>query len=347
MENDLNRPQNLIKEVNKIARQTKIVAGLFIFIVFIVLMQALGFNTNIFKTKLAADKKQDSLATNSVNLIKDFKMAPYPDSEEGKMAAYGEKLIKETPKYLGPNNKHGEVFSGNNLACGSCHLNGGTKEYAAPYIGLSALFPIYSGREGKVATIEERINGCFERSMNGKKLPSESKEMVAIVSYIKHLSKDVKVGGRIEGQGFVKLETPDRKADLQHGESVFKTQCVSCHQANGLGLPKKADEPEEGYLYPPLWGSDSFNDGAGMGRMLTAAKFIKGNMPLGASADAPILSDEEAYDVAAFINSFERPSKANKENDYPDLSKKPKDSPYPPFADKIPEEQHKYGPFNF
>ncbi|MGB7526738.1 c-type cytochrome [Sphingobacterium cellulitidis] len=347
MENNLNQSKNLLKEVNKIAKQTKIVAALFVFIVALIILQALGVNTKIFHVKADENNTENKADSNSLIHIKDFKVAPFPDTEEGKMAALGEKLIIETPKYLGPNNKHGAVFTGNNLACGSCHLNGGTKEYAAPYIGLSALFPIYSGREGKVATLEERINGCFERSMNGKKLPFESTEMIAIVSYIKHLSKDVKVGGRIEGQGFVELKAPDRRADLQHGESVFKTQCVSCHQPNGLGLPKKADAPDEGYMYPPLWGSDSFNDGAGMGRMLTAAKFIKGNMPLGASAESPILSDEEAYDVAAYINSFERPSKVNKEKDYPDLSKKPKDSPYPPFADNIPEEQHKYGPFNF
>ncbi len=347
MENNLNQSQLLIKEVNQIAKQSRIVAGIFIFILILVVLQALGINTDFLKKESQVSKTESKATSNSLNHIEDFKMAPYPENEEGKMAAYGEKLIKETYKYLGPNNKIGEVYSGNNLACASCHLNAGTKAYAAPYVGLSAIFPVFSGREGKVATLEERINGCFERSMNGKKLPVESKEMVAIISYIKHLSKDVKVGERIEGQGFVKLEAPSRKADLHNGESVFKTQCVSCHQADGLGLAKKPGSLEEGYLYPPLWGNDSFNDGAGMGRMLTAAKFIKGNMPLGATAEDPILTDEEAYDVAAYINSFERPEKSNKEIDYPDLSKKPKDSPYPPFADNKSQEQHKYGPFNF
>jgi thiosulfate dehydrogenase len=347
MKNNLNQSQNLFKEVNKIAQQTRIVAGLFIFIVLVIVFQALGFNTEILQSPAVSQETEKIVSHNSLRDIKDFKVSPYPETEEGKIAAYGEKLIKETQKYLGPNNKFGEVYSGNNLACTSCHLNGGTKAYAAPYIGLSALFPIYSGREGKVATLEERINGCFERSMNGKKLPVESDEMIAIVSYIKHLSKDVMVGSRIEGQGFVKIDVPNRKADLTHGETVFKSQCVSCHQSDGQGLVKKSGSMEEGYIYPPLWGNDSFNDGAGMGRMLTAAKFIKGNMPLGATSESPILTDEEAYDVAAYINSFERPSKLAKEKDYPDLSKKPKDSPYPPFADNKPQEQHKYGPFNF
>ncbi len=327
--------------MQKLAVQTRIIALLFVVIVLIIVAQTFGLS---WLRPAAADDG----GTKKVQAIpEDFQAAPYPDTEEGKQAAYGEKLIRETAKYLGPGNTFGEVYAGNNLACGSCHLNGGTKPYAAPYIGLTALFPVYSGREGKVASLETRINGCFERSLNGRKLPLDSKEMMAIVSYMKHLSRDVQVGGRIAGQGFVEIAVPERKADLVHGEAVFKKQCISCHQESGQGMLHVAGNKSQGYLYPPLWGEDSYNDGAGMARMLTAAKFIKGNMPLGATAENPLLSDEEAYDVAAYINSFERPQKAGKELDYPDLSKKPKDSAYPPFADTIPAEQHKYGPFNF
>lgn len=346
MENINQNNQNVYKEVKQIAFQTRIVAFVFVIILILILAQVLGVNTHIFAGHLESQKDSTG-QTQGLMDISQFKMAAIPDGAEGEMISYGEKLIRETYKYLGPGNKLGEVYAGNHLACGSCHLDGGTKAYAAPYIGLTALFPIYSGREGRVASLEERINGCFERSMNGKKLPLDSKEMIAILSYMKHLSKDVPVGPRIEGQGFVKLTVPERKADLTHGEQVFKAQCISCHQADGQGLVKTAGNLEDGYVYPPLWGEDSFNDGAGMARMLTAAKFIKGNMPLGASLDNPILTDEEAFDVAAYINSFQRPSKANKELDYPDLSKKPKDSAYPPYADNIPQEQHKYGPFNF
>lgn len=117
-----------------------------------------------------------------------------------------------------------------------------------------------------------------------------------------------------------------------------------CHGQDGQG---QKIEGGKGYTYPPLWGPDSYNDGAGMNRVITAAKFIKGNMPLGATHDSPILTDEEAFDVAAYINSFDRPQKANKEKDYPNLSKKPKDCSYPPYIDNISQEQHKYGPFNF
>lgn len=283
----------------------------------------------------------------NINHVADFAMEDFPDTEEGKAAAYGEKLITETARYLGPGNQSGTVYSGNHLSCSSCHLNGGTKPYAGPYVGLTGVFPIFNARDGKVSTLEERINGCFERSMNGQKLPIDSREMIAIISYMRHLSKNVRIGGRIEGQGFVDFEAPDRKANLHNGEVVFNTHCVTCHQQDGQGQWKDSSQKAEGYVYPPVWGNDSYNDGAGMGRLLTAAKFIKGNMPLGVDPEAPVLSDEEVYDVAAYINSFDRPAKANKEKDYPDLAKKPKDAAYPPFNDDISAEQHKYGPFNF
>ncbi|WP_246163534.1 c-type cytochrome [Sphingobacterium humi] len=348
MENHTNSTHKLLAEVKRLSAMAKVMGLLFVLLILFTFLFPF-INSGFSHAKSANDptKAADSSAASFLQHVDDFTLAPYPDTEEGKMAAYGEQLIKETYKYLGPDNKANAVYTGNRLACGSCHLNAGTKAYAAPYVGLSAVFPIFSGREGKVATLEERINGCFERSMNGKKLPVDSKEMLAMISYIKHISKDVKIGSRIEGQGFVKFKAPDRKADLNQGAIVFRKQCVSCHQENGLGLAKVANNPAEGYVYPPLWGADSFNDGAGMARVLTAAKFIKGNMPLGISPQEPVLSDEEAFDVAAYINSFERPEKPHKDKDYPDLALKPKDAAYPPFADNLSLTQHKYGPFNF
>ena len=78
-----------------------------------------------------------------------------------------------------------------------------------------------------------------------------------------------------------------------------------------------------------------------MHRVLTAARFIKARMPLG-SAD---LTDQEAFDVAAFINSKPRPEMKGLESDYPDRTKKPADTGYGPYADSFPLEQHRFGPF--
>lgn len=298
----------------------------------------------VFPLKHEENKKQtDSLEMRNDSLIthvSQFKEISFKDNPEGEMASYGEKLIKNTYDYF----YDGEVKIGNKLACSSCHLNGGTKAFAAPYVGLTNVFPTYIGRENKVESLEERINGCFERSMNGRAIPENSKEMRAIITYIKNISINTVNKGRLAGQGFIKMDIPNRAADLKHGQLVFENKCTSCHGKDGQGLPQTAGK---GYQYPPLWGKDSYNDGAGMARLLTAARFIKANMPLGATYDAPQLKDDEAYDVAAYINSFDRPQKTNKQLDYPNLSKKPKDSPYPPYADNVSTEQHKLGPFNF
>ncbi|GAA0885501.1 hypothetical protein GCM10009120_41000 [Sphingobacterium siyangense subsp. cladoniae] len=298
----------------------------------------------VFPLKHEENKKQtDSLEMRNDSLIthvSQFKEISFKDNPEGKMASYGEKLIKNTYDYF----YDGEVKIGNKLACSSCHLNGGTKAFAAPYVGLTNVFPTYIGRENKVESLEERINGCFERSMNGRAIPENSKEMRAIITYIKNISINTVNKGRLAGQGFIKMDIPNRAADLKHGQLVFENKCTSCHGKDGQGLAQTAGK---GYQYPPLWGKDSYNDGAGMARLLTAARFIKANMPLGATYDAPQLKDDEAYDVAAYINSFDRPQKTNKQLDYPNLSKKPKDSPYPPYADNVSIEQHKLGPFNF
>jgi len=347
MENqDINH--NLLQEVSRLAAQSRLIGIVFVLVAVLALTALWGKDVvGLSFVRTAGGPPSPEGDGSHIGHVREFRPEDFPDTEEGRLAAFGQKLVTETAKYLGPGNSFGEAFSGNHLSCSSCHLNGGTKPYAAPYIGLSGIYPMFSGRDGRVASLEDRINGCFERSMNGRRMPVDRPEMVAIVSYMKHLSRNVPIGGRIEGQRFTDLKPPDRKADLGKGERVFQAHCVSCHGQDGQGQWNNAGQTSEGYLYPPLWGDDSFNDGAGMGRMITAAKFIKGNMPLGVTAENPILTDEEAYDVAAYINSFGRPAKANKELDYPDLAKKPKDSAYPPFADDISAEQHKYGPFNF
>lgn len=277
--------------------------------------------------------------------VDDYIEMSFDESEEGKLAAFGKKLVTETYAWMGPDTK--ASITGNRLACTSCHLQGGTKSFAAPFVGVAAVFPIYIGRENRVESLEERINGCFERSMNGRAIDINSREMRAIVTYIKFLSKGVPIGSRIQGQGFVKINVPPRAADTKQGEKLYVNICASCHGLDGQGKRGNSDNRNGGYIYPPLWGSDSYNDGAGMARLLTAAKFIKANMPYGVTYDNPTLTDEQAYDIAAFINSHQRPMKANKELDYPDLSKKPVDCPYPPYNDAITEQQHKFGPYDF
>jgi thiosulfate dehydrogenase len=259
---------------------------------------------------------------------------------------YGRKLFDETYSVIGPEVVDKNMrYSGNNLSCQSCHLRGGTQQFAIPMIGIYGVFPLYIGREDEVRTIEERIEGCMERSMNGRAIPIGGKEMKALVSYVQFLSTGVPVGKSLEGRGSPNLPLLARAADPKHGSQVYEKNCSLCHQTNGQGQRKGAPGDATGYVYPPLWGPDSFNDGAGMHRLIASASFIRANMPFGTHFDAPELSVEDAWDVAAYINSQPRPKRANLEADYPNRARKPVDAPFAPFPDKFPLEQHQLGPF--
>ncbi|WP_036155413.1 c-type cytochrome [Maribacter forsetii] len=254
-------------------------------------------------------------------------------------------LIAESSKYMGPNAARAEDrYSGNNLACANCHLQKGAQAGSGSWVGILERFPQFGGRGNKVGTIEDRINGCMERSMNGRMLPADSDKLVAIVAYMDWLSEGLPEDRKAEFKGYPKIKIPDEKVDLAKGKQVYTKECVICHGENGAGVLSLEDN--SGYTYPPLWGEDSYNDGAGMNRVITSAEFIKSNMPyLQATWDNPKLTDEEAYHVAGYINSFTRPHKLNTENDYPDKKLKPVSTPYGPWADDFTPEQHKYGPF--
>ncbi len=256
---------------------------------------------------------------------------------------YGRQLIRETAALLGPNHEDPQMrFSGSNMDCASCHLDAGTRTGTLSLMETVNSYPRFSGRDGGERDLYDRINGCMTRSMNGREISRDSTEMISMVMYIENLNKQFNAMGEsrkqvVEPPPFIE---PDRAANINAGEIVYGESCKICHGAEGEGLAASQDM-KEGYLFPPLWGPDSYNNGAGMTRVLTAAKFIKARMPLG----QPDLSDDEAFDVAAYINSKDRPQRPNLEVDYPDLTKKPVDSPYPPYADNFSQEQHRIGPF--
>jgi thiosulfate dehydrogenase len=166
--------------------------------------------------------------------------------------------------------------------------------------------------------------------------------MAAMVAYLRFLaSQDAGTGAaRKKAHEPPAFRTPKRRADLKNGELVFGKRCAACHGKDGAGLAASRDLLH-GFVFPPLWGTNSFNDGAGMHRVLTAARFVKARMPLG-NAD---LNDDEAFDVAAYLNSRPRPHREGLEKDYPDLTKKPVDTGYGPYADPFTVEQHSFGPF--
>lgn len=258
-------------------------------------------------------------------------------------ADYGEKLLRDTAKYLGPDHDvPARRFSGSNLACASCHIDIGTRPGTLSLLQAASKYPRPSGRDGRTGDLRDRINGCMQRSMNGRPLPRDSVEMIAMESYILGLGNQYRAMGESQRTANepVAFVEPDRAADIDAGKQVFIERCQICHGADGRGLRASANHAD-GYVFPPLWGPDSFNNGAGMTRLLTAARFVKARMPFG----QPDLTDDQAYDVSAYFNSNPRPVKNSLEVDYPDLTTKPVDSPYPPYADPFPVEQHRLGPF--
>ena len=275
-----------------------------------------------------------------------YDTANLPDDHYGKLVKYGKELSERTFAHIGPEVKNPRMrYAGNNLACVSCHENSGTKPFAMPWVGTHATFPQYRGREDEVSTIEERVNGCMERSMAGKPLPLDSREMKAFVTYMHFLSKDVPVAAKIQGQGLPPFKAPDRKANTVVGGNVYAEKCASCHGENGQGVRNGPPGSATGYTFPPLWGKDTFNTGAGMNRLLTAASFIKTNMPLGAAYGQPQLGDDEAYDVAAFVLSQPRKVKPHLDRDFPARWNKPVDAAFGPYVTGMSAEQHKLGPF--
>ncbi|MEN2752620.1 c-type cytochrome [Psychrobacter sp. FBL11] len=251
----------------------------------------------------ATEIKNDMAANPSAKLnISMPDESTIPDDEYGAAVRRGLELANHTYREL-PNNV------GNQLNCTSCHLGNGSEAYAAPWNGLPGIFPIYRSRDARVNSLQERVNGCFQRSMDGKPLDMDSDEMNAFISYMTWLSQDMPIGVSPEGRGFVKIDntlTPDPVK----GKEIFAQTCVSCHGENGEGQYN-----DDGtYVYPAIAGENSFNDGAGMARTYKAASFVKGKMPFG---QGNTLTDQEAIDVASYFTQLPRPVKANKDKDWP------------------------------
>ena len=274
----------------------------------------------------------------------DYWQAPKIEELEGNtnkdLILYGKDLIAHTSIYFGVN---GKVFnsSTNGMNCQNCHLDAGTKIFGNNYSAVVATYPKYRARSGAIENIYKRVNDCFERSLNGKRLDSASKEMQAIVTYIKWLGKNVAKGKKPEGSGFKEIVFLDRPSNPEKGKGIYIQKCQSCHQSNGEGI---LNGDKTSYTYPPLWGKHSYNDGAGLYRISNFAKYIKYNMPLGASYNNTQLTDEEAWDIAAYVNSQLRPHIVVK-SDWPKIVEKPFDHPFSPYADDFSEVQHKFGPY--
>ncbi|MEO8516414.1 MAG: c-type cytochrome [Flavobacterium sp.] len=256
-----------------------------------------------------------------------------------KQVAYGKELIAHTSKYFGPNGSVKKITNGMN--CNNCHLDAGTKPWGNNYGSVYSMYPKMRARSGQIEDLYKRISDCMQRSLNGQTLEENEKEMKAMIAYIEYIGKNMPKDKEANAAGIYNLKFLDRAANPVNGKSLYDAKCVKCHQINGQGA-MTADKTE--YTYPPLWGKNSYNQGAGLYRLSRFAGYIKYNMPQGASYGKPQLSDEDAWDIAAYVETQPRPTK-DFSKDWPEISKKPVDHPFGPFSDKFTEEQHKFGPF--
>lgn len=225
-----------------------------------------------------------------------------PAGDDGPIIAYGHELITRTFANIGPEAPDRALrFAGNNLACQSCHLDAGTSRTGLPLVGVFSTYPKFSERDRRVISLAERVNECMERSMNGRALPDDSRQMTAFLAYLRY------VGDVPAAPAPAPPEAPPLAPDAARGATVFATVCAACHQQNGLGLRRGSVGDVAGYAFPPLWGPDSFNDGAGMDRYPRIVPFVRLNMPRGVDPQHPQLSLQQAWDVSAYVIAQPRP----------------------------------------
>jgi thiosulfate dehydrogenase len=198
----------------------------------------------------------------------------------------GRLIFDYTPQYA-------SEWTGNALTCTQCHRLGGTVDYASPMIDVAGLFPMFSKRAGHVITLQNRIQECFVRSENGKPLPANSPQMNALVAYINSLWTNGEKNKPYKYRGLEPI--PQLTGNPARGKVIYTAQCAACHQDNGEGIPD---------AYPPVWGPNSYNNGAGMYHNAKLAAWVLHNMPL---QNPGSLTPQQAWDVAAYVNSQPRP----------------------------------------
>jgi len=279
----------------------------------------------------------------NADLIKvDF--SQIPQNKFGDEVRYGYDLMQNTAYYIGPEGKNGK-YLGNKMNCTNCHQEAGTKAFSFNLMAAHDNYPQYRAREGKVLTLAERVNNCIERPHNGKPLPPDSREMVAFLSYLKWINEFAPKQQPFTGSKNLEINFPGRAASPVKGGQLFALHCERCHGANGEGM-LRADNLS--YSYPPLWGANGYQPGSSMHRIIKMAQWLKANMPYDkAKWDKPFLTDEDALDIAAFINDdaiHQRPFTQNT-HDYPFPEEKAIDYCTGPYKDSFSVVQHKLGPF--
>lgn len=271
----------------------------------------------------AATPTQYEVKQNQQTIKTDYSVPAYADlgtRKDAELVVYGSRLLNETKRLL-PNNV------GAQMNCNSCHIANGKEQKGAPYVNSDLTYPQKNPRAGKMVDLSQRINGCFQRSMNGQPLDVDSREMKAMLAYMAWLSEGLSKPSKIAMDAGGKIDDT-LVPNPERGKLLYAQQCASCHGDNGQGL----NDATGNHIFPPLWGEHSFNIGAGMARTYKAAAFIRDNMPMsvqqtGAWGQGGVLNDQDAVDIAEYFTHMPRPDFAGKVNDWPN-GKKPKDARY-------------------
>ena len=243
-----------------------------------------------------------------------------PNNDFGKMVRLGRDIMVDTPKYA-------KAYVGNSLSCVNCHTDGGRMAGSAPMWAAYVSYPAYRAKNKKVNTFEERLQGCFMYSENGKAPPLGSEPLVALESYAYWLSTGLPVDEKTPGRGYPALAKAAQAPDYVRGQKVYAQSCAICHGADGQGQYVDGKT-----VFPPLWGDKSFNWGAGMGSIKNAAEFIHANMPYGQSYS---LTPQQAWDVAYFMDAQERPQDPRWTGTVAGTRAKYHDSPFSLYGTKV------------
>lgn len=243
-----------------------------------------------------------------------------PEGPMGDVIRRGEQIFLHT-------STQAKAFVGNTLNCVNCHLDAGRAAHSAPLWGAYTQYPAYRSKTKSVDTFSERLRGCFMYSMNGKAPPHGDEVLVALEAYAYWMAKGAPVGEKLPGASYPKVAKPAQVPDYARGQKVFNAQCALCHGDDGQG--QRSGDVQ---VFPPLWGKQSYNWGAGMHEVDKATGFIKANMPLG---KGNTLSDQDAWDVATYINSHERPQDPRFTGNIADTRKRFHDSEFSLYGQTV------------
>lgn len=279
--------------------------------------------------------------------------ARIPAGPEGDAVREGINLLRNTSPRVGKLAPDASKRMGwNSLNCVHCHQAGpsglpGTKPYALPLVNAVNDYPKFDIKSGKIISLEQRVIGMF--GPGSVPVTPESPEVKSIVAYLRWLAQGTPPHSAMERTGLMPLPPTRRAADPRRGAKLYAALCSSCHGTDAAGQRRPDFDAGGGYLFPPIAGSDTYDNAGHMFAVPLLARYIRASMPLGATHDRPQLTPEQALDIAAFLNDDATPrlQNPNRQRLYPDPALRPQGFAIPEHFPGQPEayRRAKFGPF--